>query len=359
MPEVHAASHAYDDHDHDHHHDGHDHPYGEHGHSHDEPWYIAIAEALHLPGFSHQHDAPDAQDAMYSNELGIRTLWVAFTVLGLTTVLQVGIYLFSDSVALLADTVHNLGDALNSLPLLLAFMLMRRAAKKGYTYGYGRAEDLAGLVIVASILFSAGYIFWESINKLINPQPIENLPWLAAAALIGFVGNELVALMQIRVGRQIGSEAMIADGKHARTDGFTSLAVLIAAGGAALGYPIVDPIVGLLIGFVILMIAREATVAVWRRLMDAVDPILVTQVEELVKAHAEVRGLRQLHLRYVGHRLHASMLILLDDGLTLAQSEAITDHLRHHLIYSLPHLEEVTIASSPLGAGQESVHHGV
>ncbi|MEL6148653.1 MAG: cation diffusion facilitator family transporter, partial [Chloroflexota bacterium] len=212
----------------------HTHTQGEH-HHHGGGIIGTIGAALHLPGFGHDHDhgytSLAGDKALHDNELGIRTVWLALLALGITTVLQIIIYLASNSVALLADTVHNLGDALNSIPLLIAFYFARRAATRRFTYGFGRAEDLAGVLIVISIAFSAGYILFESFQKLISPEPLTNLPWVAAAALIGFIGNELVAVMQINVGKQIGSDAMIADGQHARVDGLTSLAVLIAVFG--------------------------------------------------------------------------------------------------------------------------------
>lgn len=248
MTDVHG--HAHDSHHHKHH--SHDHGVGQsHDHAQRAGIVAAIGAALHLPGFTHDHDRR-ADPATLDNALGLRTVRLALLALAVTTVLQMIIYVASGSVALLADTVHNLGDALNSIPLWIAFVLARRAANARFTYGYGRAEDLAGLGIVASIAFSAGYILYESVRKLLNPQPLDNLGWIALAALIGFVGNELVALMQIRVGQQIGSEAMVADGLHARTDGLTSLAVLLAVGGALIGLPIIDPLVGLLIGVAII-----------------------------------------------------------------------------------------------------------
>lgn len=323
-----------------------------------------IAAALHLPGYTHRHDHADlTQDAALADSaLGIRTVKLALLALGITTVLQFVIYAASGSVALLADTVHNLGDALNSVPLWIALALSRRAATRRYTYGYGRAEDLAGLAIVVSIAFSAVYILWESVQKFIHPQPLDNLGWVAAAALIGFVGNELVAVMQIRVGRQIGSEAMIADGRHARIDGLTSLAVLIAVAGTWLGYPVVDPVIGLLIGVAILFIARDATVAMWHRMMDAVDPALIAQAEAAIHGHPEVATVSRLRMRWVGHRLHAEVAVALHGGLTVAESHAVTGHISHHLYHAIPHLAEVIVSVVPLDAEgralpSEAAHH--
>ncbi len=339
------------DHDHDHGHDDghpHDHDHGhDHDHRHDDSLWGLIAGALHLPGHAHTHARPASADPLYTNELGIRTVKLALAALGLTTLLQLLIYLASGSVALLADTVHNLGDALNSVPLWVAFVLARRAANRRYTYGYGRAEDLAGLLIVVSIAFSAGYILWESIQKFIHPEPLENLGWVAAAALIGFLGNEFVAVLQIQVGRRIGSEAMITDGRHARADGLTSLAVLIAVAGTWLGYPIVDPIIGLLIGLAIVFITRDAVIAMWYRLMDAVDPALVERAEETIRRDADVQAVDGLRMRWVGHRLHLEATLALAPQLTTAVAATITARVRHELLHAIPNLADVRLEITP------------
>lgn len=370
MTDVHPThTRDHNDHEHSHGHD-HDHDHHEHGHhehdhhQHHTSVWAGIASALHLPGYSHTHDHGEIIRSISpdDNNLAIRTVWLALTALGITTLLQIIIFVASGSVALLADTVHNLGDALNSAPLLIAFYLARRPANRRYTYGYNRAEDVAGIFIVISIAFSATYILWESVQKLINPQPLDNLGWVAAAAVIGFVGNEMVAMLQIRVGRRIASEAMIADGLHARTDGLTSLAVLIAAGGAALGYPILDPIIGILIGITIVFITRDAAVAIWHRLMDAVDPELTTKAEHIIGEHPDVRKIHRLQLRWLGHDLYAEIVLELESRLTLIESEAILDHVRHHLYHDLPRLSKATLSALPWNPdqriySQESEHH--
>lgn len=325
----------------------HHHAAGSEHHHHDEKKSILIllAEALHIPGFGHHEHHSDAR--MMDNELGILTVKRALLVLTLTTLLQVAIYVASGSVALLADTVHNLGDALNSIPLWVAYVLARRLPTKRYTYGLGRAEDIAGLIIVVSIVFSAGYILWESIARLINPQPLSSLGWVAAAAVIGFVGNELVAVMQIRVGRKIGSEAMVADGLHARTDGLTSLAVLVAVGGAWLGFPLLDPIIGIIIGLAIVQISWQATRSVWLRLMDGVDPELVPVVEKIVNEHPEFKRVERLQMRWLGHQLRCEASLAVDAGLPLTAAHERVEHLKHHLQHELPNLGDVTVQLVP------------
>jgi len=218
----------------------------------------------------HSHDASDSVDAaLESSAVGIRAVKISLVVLGITAIAQAVVVALSGSVALAADTIHNFSDALTAVPLWVAFVLSTRAATKRYTYGFGRAEDLAGLFVVAMIALSAVIAGYEAVIRLINPVPIEHVGWVAAAGLIGFIGNELVALHRIRVGRRIGSAALVADGLHARTDGFTSLAVLVSAGGVALGFPLADPIVGIVITFAILAVLRTAARDVFRRLMDA------------------------------------------------------------------------------------------
>ena len=313
-----------------------------HGHTHPGGPLGWLAAIFHLHGHEHaEHDL--GADPAFATQEGIRTVWLALAALGGTTLLQVVIVALSGSVALLADTVHNLGDALNSVPLLIAFYLARRAATRRYTYGYGRAEDVAGVVIVLSIVFSAGYILWESAHKLLDPQPLQQLPWVAAAAVIGFLGNEAVALFQIRTGRRIGSEALVADGLHARIDGLTSLVVLVAVAGSALGYPIVDPLVGLLIGVAILFIARDAARRIWYRLMDAVDPLVVDRIEQYAGDVPQVAQVVSIRVRWVGHQLHAEVGLAVEPGLSLEESQRVVAAVRRALLAHVRHLAVVTI----------------
>src|SRR6478735_6287172 len=222
-------------------------------------------------GHGHSHDHADSvDDALESSAQGVRAVKVSLVALAVTAVLQLAVALVSDSVALLADTVHNVSDALTAIPLWIAFVLGRRAATRRYTYGYGRAEDLAGLFVIAMIALSAVVAGWEAIDRLLHPAPVHNLGWVAVAGLVGFIGNETVAVFRIREGRAIGSAALVADGHHARTDGFTSLAVLVGAGGVAVGWTWADPVVGLVITVAIALVLRTAARDVLRRLMDGI-----------------------------------------------------------------------------------------
>lgn len=373
---VHPHDHSHD-HSHDHGHD-HDHPHGQHdhghshghgdshghshghGHDHDHDhgsglwgWINTI---FHLHGHSHQQAALATDRAFMRNEDGIRTVWLALAALALTSIIQIFIVWLSGSVALLADTVHNIGDGLNSIPLLIAFYLARRVATRRYTYGYGRAEDVAGIFIVLSIAISAGVIFYESIHKLIVPDPLTNLGWVAVAAIVGFLGNEAVALLQIRKGREIGSAALVADGMHARTDGLTSLAVLVAAGGAWLGFPIVDPLIGLLIGVTILFITKDATVTMWYRLMDAIEPEYMEIAERVIAEQPGVREFRRLRMRWIGHRIQAEVYIAVDPHLTTEESHHIAEHLRHDLFHQVPYLSEAVVHVDPWSPAPDKHH---
>ncbi|REE96795.1 cation diffusion facilitator family transporter [Thermomonospora umbrina] len=307
----------------------------------------------------HSHDSADKTDAaLESSSRGLRVLGISFAVLTVTAIAQAVIVVMSGSVALLGDTLHNFADALTAVPLAVAFLLGRRAATRRFTYGYGRAEDLAGIVIVVIIAVSAGLAGYEALRRLIDPHDVEALGWVAVAALAGFAGNEWVARYRIRVGRQIGSAALVADGLHARTDGFTSLAVLAGAAGAALGYPIADPVVGLLITIAICFVLRDAAREIYHRLMDAVDPQLVTRAEEILAEVGGVRRVASLRLRWVGHTLRAEADIVLDPELTLVQAHAVAVQAEHRLIHDLPRLRAATVHTDPDGP-EGTDHHAV
>jgi len=320
------------------------------GHAHDHEHQSGIIGWLKHT-FAHSHDLHEkVDDAMESNERGFWATKWALVALGITTILQIIIFYFSGSTALFADTVHNLGDGANSIPLLIAFALQRRVASRKYTYGYGRTEDVAGLVIVLSIAVSAFVAGYESIRKLIDPQPMDYLGWVAAAAIIGFLGNEAVALLQIRTGKQIGSAALVADGQHAKIDGFTSLAVLIAVVGTWAGYPIVDPIIGLLITVAILFILKDSSSQIFRRMLDGIEPNILDEVEH-APAHVDgVRGVQHVQARWLGHRVHADVQVLVDDNLTVIESEQIVTNVKQALADHVPAFGNANVMVVPVSA---------
>lgn len=307
----------------------------------------------------HSHDAADSvDDTLESTAAGIRTVKISLLVLGLTALIQIVIVVMSGSVALAADTIHNFADALTAVPLWIAFALGAKPATRRYTYGFGRVEDLAGSFVVAMITMSAIIAGYEAIARLIHPQQIEHVGWVALAGLVGFIGNEWVALYRIRVGHRIGSAALIADGLHARTDGFTSLAVLCSAGGVALGFPLADPIVGLLITAAILAVLRTAARDVFRRLLDGVDPAMVHAAEQALAARPGVQAVRSVRMRWIGHRLHADAELDVDPALDLAQAHRIAHDAEHELTHTVPKLTTALIHAYPAEHGSSIPDRG-
>jgi len=301
----------------------------------------------------HSHDAADSVDtALETSAVGIRAVKISLIGLGATAAVQALIAVVSGSIALTADTIHNFSDALTAVPLWIAFALGRRAATRRYTYGYGRAEDLAGLFIIGMITLSAIIAGYEAIRRLIHPVAIEHVGWVAAAGVIGFVGNEVVATYRIRIGRRIGSAALVADGLHARTDGFTSLAVLFGAGGVALGYPLADPIVGLIITAAILAVLRTAVRDIFHRLMDAVDPDLINTAEASLAARPGVRTVRSIRMRWIGHRLHADAELDIDPNTSLADAHRIAHDAEHQLTHAVPKLNSALVHAYPAHTGE-------
>ena len=347
QPQGTAGSHGHgrgDDHEH------------EHVHGHDRAGGLGVLAWLRHLLRPHSHEAADKVDtAMEASAEGIRALWISLAVLGATAVLQAVVVAVSGSVALLGDTLHNAADALTAVPLGIAFVVGRRPPNRRYTYGYGRAEDLAGVVIVAIIAASSALAAYEAVTRLAHPRPVSDLIAVAVAAVIGFTGNELVARYRIRVGRKIGSAALVADGLHARTDGFTSLAVLLSVSGVALGWDRADPVVGLVITVAILAVLRQAAREIYRRLMDAVDPALVDQVEQTLRATPGVLGVGQVRLRWIGHQLRAECEVIVDAGASAIQAHQVAVDAEHRLLHALPRLSAALVHADP--QAQEGTDH--
>lgn len=338
---AHASDHGHGRHDHDHTH-------GDHGHGHTHP--SGIRGVLHGIFVPHTHDAADSiDDALTASAAGIRAVKVSLVVLLITTVLQAIVVWFSGSVALLADTVHNFSDALTAVPLWIAFVIGRRAATRRYTFGLHRAEDLAGLFIVAVVALSAIVAAWQAIDRILHPQPLDNLGWVIAAGVIGFLGNEAVAIYRIRVGRRIGSAALVADGVHARTDGFTSLAVVIGGIGVMLGMPLADPIVGLVISAAIVVLLIGTVRSVGRRLMDGIEPELVDEAEHALRHLPEVRDVDDLRLRWAGHRLQGDAVVRIDD-VPLHVANAVAAEAEASVRRHLPQVDAFAVRTLALEA---------
>ena len=317
----------------------------------------AAGHAHDAGAHGHSHGVLDA--AVATSDRGIWAVKWSFVILALTTVLQLVVVAISGSVALLADTIHNFGDAGTAIPLWVAFALARRKPTPTFTYGYGRVEDLAGVIVVLIILISAVVAGSEAINRLIEPQPITQLGWVALAGIVGFIGNEAVAVLRIRVGREIQSAALIADGYHARTDGLTSLAVVLGAIGVGLGFPKSDPIVGLLITLAILGIVWQSGRAVFTRMLDGVEPHITAEVRHTAEHVNVVQRILDLKTRWLGHRLHVDLALGLAPTLTLAEAESAAGSVRRELRAHLPALGSVniTFGEQAMPASADIGHH--
>lgn len=340
-------------HQHDHRQHDHDHPDG-HDHAHPRGVLGRLRELV----APHSHDAADSVDAaLEGSRRGIRALVVSLVVLGVTSLLQGLVVVLTGSVALLGDTLHNVSDALTAVPLSIAFVLGRRTPTRRYTYGYGRAEDLAGIAVVAVILASALFAAYTSVQRLLDPSDVTYLPAVAAAGVLGFLGNEAVARYRIRVGREIGSAALVADGLHARTDGFTSLAVVVGAVGVALGFRRADPLVGLLITVAILVVLRDAVRQVYRRLMDAVDEDVLDDVERSLRSTPGVRGLGDVRVRWIGHTLRAEAELVVAADLSLVDAHHIAEQAEHRLLHDVPKLSAALVHCDPEGTDHDLTGH--
>ena len=325
------------DNSHDHDHEDHDHGKG------------IIGRLMHFLSLGHTHEHHHEYDLKKNSKEGIKALKISFLGLMITAVFQFFIVLYTGSVALLADTVHNFSDALTAIPLWIAYRLNLKQKSKKYPYGYGRVEDMAGLFIILMIALSAVVVFLESIRRLYNPVEIDHLGILALSGIIGFLGNEIVAKYRIGVGKKIGSEALVADGMHARTDGLTSLAVIVGAFGAYIGFPILDPIVGIIIGFMILMILKDTTSTLWFRLMDRADLQLIEKIEKISMNYEGVAKIHDIKTRSSGQSLFAELHIIMNREYTIEESHEITSNLRAGLQSEIQNLVEVTVYPIPCG----------
>jgi cation diffusion facilitator family transporter len=336
----------------------------EHRHDHEEDAHadheLARRNVRGLVGrlLGHSHTGTDRVDAaLESSTEGIRALKVSLVVLGVTALAQTGVLILSGSVALLGDTLHNFADALTAVPLWVAFRLGRRPATRRYTYGYGRAEDLAGIVIVLIIAASAVFTGYEAVDRLVHPRAVEHLRWVALAGLVGCVGNETAAHYRIRTGRRIGSAALVADGLHARSDGLTSLAVVAGVVGVALGFDAADPLAGLFVAVVIALVGRNAARDVYARVLDSVSPELLARAHHVIVGTPGVREVETLRMRWIGHKLHVEAEITVDATLSLVEAHGIAHDAHHRLLHELPGTANVIVHTSP-GDATGTDYHG-
>lgn len=303
---------------------------------------------------SHVHGLIDP--SLVTSERGIWAIKWSFVGLCATALFQVVVVWLSGSVALAADTIHNFADAATALPLWIAFALSRWQPSSRFTYGYGRAEDLAGMSIVAIIALSAVIAGYQAIERLLHPQPVGHLWAVVAASIVGFLGNEAVAVFRIRVGEEIHSAALIADGHHARVDGLTSLAVLFGAIGVWLGYPSADPVIGLLITLVIARIVWHSGKAVFTRALDGVEPEIVEEIRDAAGHAGGVQKVTDVRARWLGHRLHAELNVAVASRLSVAEAHKVAKEVRHQLLHRVAGLSSVIVHVDPMEEAGEDFH---
>jgi cation diffusion facilitator family transporter len=304
--------------------------------------------------FGHVHGVVDP--AIINTERGIWAIKWSFYALLPAAIFQLVIVLFSGSVSLFADSIHNFGDVATAIPLWIAFILALKSPNKTFTYGYGKFEDLAGVAIVIIILISAIFSGYESIIRFFHPQMLENLWAIALAAIVGFLGNEIVSIFRIRVGKEISSASLIADGYHARADGFTSLSVLIGVIGVYLGFPIADPIIGIIITILLFRIVWKSGKSVFTRLLDGIDPEVVDNIRDALTHVPEVQNVSEVRVRWLGHRLEAEINLSVDPKLSVEEGHEIAKKAQKHLLYHLKYLSYTTIHIDPTDASGEEYH---
>ncbi|MGI8467161.1 MAG: cation diffusion facilitator family transporter [Pyrinomonadaceae bacterium] len=332
---------------------------GEHSHTkdaHEQGKHDAGRGHNHHGGGEHGHTHGVIDPSIAATDRGLWAVKWSFIGLFLTTLIQIFIFYFSGSIALLADAIHNVGDACTAIPLGIAFILGKRKPSKRFTYGFGRVEDLAGLVVVLTILASAIWAGYESINRFFHPKPVTYLWAVVIGGIVGFLGNEGVAIFRIKVGKEMGSAALVADGYHARTDGIASLAVILSAIGVYLGFPLADPIIGIIMTILILKIVWESSGAVFTRLLDGVEPDVPDKIKEQAKKAEGVKDVSEVRVRWLGHRMHAELNVVVAENLLVEQGHDIATRVRHELLHNLPFLSNATVHIDPANASGEAHH---
>lgn len=306
---------------------------------------------------SHRHVPAPVAGSRLGEDEGVRAVVWAAAGLALTAAVEFAVAAVSGSVALLADGFHNLGDVFTTGTLLVAFAVARRAADRRYTFGFARAEDVAGVLVVLAIAVSAWVALTESLAKLTGaPGALRGPGWALAAALVGMLGNETVAQYKVRVGRRINSVPLQADGRHSRVDGLASLAAAAGIAGSWAGWPAADPLAGLLLSAVIVWVLAGAVRDVLARLLDRVDPQVVDAIEQ---AATSVPGAGQAHdvrARWLGRSLHVLVHVNVDPALPLGEAHALGERVRHRIFHSQPGVAEVDVHLDPADVDEHASH---
>lgn len=263
--------------------------------------------------------------------------------LTLTSLFELAIALVSGSVALLVDALHNLADSYTTVAIYFGFRMSRRAATSRYPYGFGRAEDVAGVVIVVAIWSSAALAFYQTYEKFVSGSPTTHLTLGMVAAAVGIVGNQIAGRYKIRVGREINSVPLIVDGKHSLLDAVSSAGALVGLIGVALGFPQADPIAGVAIGLLIVHIGIDATTAVATRLMDANDEELATNAARIASDVAGVTGVHDVRARWLGREVELRLGLQLAPDLRLREADQIAAAVRRALSAEIADIREVAV----------------
>lgn len=305
---------------------------------------------------AHEHTHGAIDPSILTSNRGIWAVKWSFIGLMITALFQVVVVWLSGSVALLADTIHNFADAATAIPLGIAFMFGRLKPSKRFTYGYGRVEDLAGVAVVLMILASAAVAGYESMDRFFHPKPLSHLWLVIIASIVGFIGNEAVAIFRIKVGKEIGSAALVADGYHARIDGFTSLAVLAGAVGVWLGFPLADPIAGLIITVVLVKVVWDSIKIVFVRLLDGVEPEVIEEIKHSVEHVSSVKEITEVRARWIGHFIHAEVNIAVSPSLSVEQGHDVARDVKNQVKKHIGFISNVVVHVDPLNASGEHHH---
>lgn len=315
------------------------------GHGHDGP----------QDGSGHHHHPGMLDHDLTTHRRAVHAIWWSVAVLGLTAALQLAIVSATDSAGLFADALHNVGDVLGTAALWVGLRLSRRPPSARFPYGWRRFEDLAGLVIVVAIAASAALALWDSTTAILGEtHRVRNPAWALAAALVGVAGNEAVASYKIRVGRSIDSVALVADGRHARVDGLVSLAAAAGIVGAWLGVPLADPVAGLVIGGVIVLVLLRTGGEVLARTVDAVEPGIIDRIDEVAGRVPGIRGVHDVRARRVGRSLLVQLHAEVDGDLRVREAHGLAEEVRHRLVHDLPAILMVDVHLDPAGEREDA-----
>ena len=347
------------------HHDTHRHdadhrdPIGETIHGHDDHAYeTAGHDEGHAHG-RHRHGvaSPSLASAGTEGDGALRVVAISSLLLAAVAAAELTAAALTSSAAVLADGLHNLGDVFTTVALAIAFILSRRAPNHRFPYGYHRVEDLAGLMVLALIIASAVASGVTSIEHLVHRPPLTNVGLAIGVAAIGFIGNEVAAQYKIRAGRRLRSLALIADGKHSRTDGFASLGAVVGVAGAGLGAAVLDPVAGLIITVIIAGVGWETGRSLTGRLLDEADASLVATIEEIAATTDGVLAVTETRARWTGRRVLAEITLEVAPETPLSHAHALGEEVRHRLYHRIDTLTDVIVHLDP--AGHADAHDAV